>query len=91
MSVAALQEYAGEYKTESIPTPQNLVVRDGKLFMHWGSYPFLRILTPTGKDEFFLRHEYAKVKFERDGGRVTRMVWQWPEGKPMAFVLVTPR
>ena len=91
MSVAALQEYAGEYKTESIPTPQNLVVRDGKLFMHWGSYPFLRILTPTGKDEFFLRHEYAKVKFERDGGRVARMVWQWPEGKPMAFVLVTPR
>jgi CubicO group peptidase (beta-lactamase class C family) len=91
LSVAALEEYAGEYKAESIPTPQNLVVRDGQLFMHWGSYPFLRVLTPTGNDEFFLRHEYAKVKFERDQGRVARMVWQWPEGKPITFTLVTPR
>src|ERR1700686_4858903 len=44
VSDAALREYQGAYKTESIPVPQNLVVRDGKVFMQWGSYPFLRVL-----------------------------------------------
>jgi CubicO group peptidase (beta-lactamase class C family) len=88
-SEAALREYQGAYKAESIPVPQNIVVRDGKMFMQWGSYPFLRILTPTGKDEFFFRYEYAKVKFERDGkGSIMKMVWQWPQGEPMAFVPV---
>ena len=92
VSVATLQEYQGEYKAEGIPTPQNLVVRDGKLCMHWGSYPFLRVLTPTGKDEFFLRDEYAEVKFESDGKRgIAKMVWQWPEGKPMTFTRIKPR
>jgi CubicO group peptidase (beta-lactamase class C family) len=92
VSVTTLQEYQGEYKAESIPIPQNLVLRDGKLSTHWGSYPFLRVLTPTGKDEFFLRDEYAKVKFERAGkGSIASMVWQWPEGRPMTFMLVKPR
>jgi D-alanyl-D-alanine carboxypeptidase len=92
VSVATLQEYQGEYKAESIPTPQNLVVRDGKLCTHWGSYPFLRVLTPTGKDEFFLRDEYAEVKFERDGKRgIAKMVWQWPDGQPMTFTRIKQR
>ncbi|HVH88676.1 MAG TPA: serine hydrolase [Terriglobales bacterium] len=83
---AALRAYQGMYKAEAIPIPQNMVVRDGKLFMQWGSYPFLRILTPTGKDEFFFRYEYAIVKFERDGkGRISKMTWQWPGGEPVAF------
>jgi CubicO group peptidase (beta-lactamase class C family) len=87
VSVAVLQDYEGSYKAETIPTPQNLVVQDGKLFMHWGQYPFLRVFTPTGKDEFFFRYEYAKVRFERDGkGGVAKMVWQWPQGDPVTFV-----
>ncbi|MBV8894167.1 MAG: beta-lactamase family protein [Acidobacteria bacterium] len=91
VSVATLQEDQGEYKAESIPTPLRFVVRDGKLSTHWGSYPFLRVLTPTGKDEFFLRDEYAKVKFESDGkGGIAKMVWQWPEEKPMIFTRVKP-
>ena len=82
----ALRAYQGMYKAEAIPIPQNIVVSDGKLFMQWGSYPFLRILTPTGKDEFFFRYEYAKVKFERDGkGSISKMIWQWPGGEPVAF------
>jgi CubicO group peptidase (beta-lactamase class C family) len=83
---AALEEYAGSYKSQSIPILQNFVVRDGQLYMQWGSYPFLRILTPTGNDEFFFRYEYAKVRFERDSkGSIARLVWQWPEGEPLAF------
>jgi hypothetical protein len=89
MSETVLREYQGSYKAESIPVPQNLTVRDGKLFMQWGRYPFLRMLMPTGRDEFFFRYEYAKVKFERDGkGMITKMMWQWPGGEPMAFVPV---
>ena len=86
---AALLEYQGAYKSERIPVPQNLTVHDGKLYMQWGRYPFLRILTPTGKDEFFFRYEYAQVKFERDGkGSIAKMTWQWPQGGPLAFLPV---
>lgn len=91
VGAATLEEYAGTYKAAEIPVPQNLVVRDGQLRMQWGSYPFLRILTPTAKDEFFFRYEYARVRFERDKGRILRMVWQWPEGQPMTFTPITPR
>jgi CubicO group peptidase (beta-lactamase class C family) len=91
MSATALQQYAGKYETQAIPLPQNLVVRDGQLCMQWGKYPFLRILTPTGKDEFFFRHEYAKVQFERDrNGSITKLLWQWPGGEPLAFTPVRP-
>ena len=90
LSAAALEEYAGAYKASEVPIPQNLVVRDGELHMQWGNYPFLRILTPTAKDEFFFRYEYARVRFERDHGKIARMVWQWPQGKPMTFTLATP-
>lgn len=86
-----LREYQGTYKAEGIPIPQNIVVRDGKIFMQWGSHPFLRILTATGKDEFFFRYEYASVRFERDQeGTVQKMIWKWPEGEPVAFVPVKP-
>jgi CubicO group peptidase (beta-lactamase class C family) len=88
VSATTLAEYAGSYKAPEVPVPQNLVVQDGQLYMQWGSYPFLRILTPTAKDEFFFRYEYARVRFERDHGKIVGMVWQWPEGKPMTFQLV---
>jgi CubicO group peptidase (beta-lactamase class C family) len=92
VSVAALEQYAGKYKAQAIPIPQNLVVQDGQLHVQWGSYPFLRVLTPTGKDEFFFRYEYAKVRFQRDRkGNITKAVWQWPGGEPMVFTLIAPR
>lgn len=83
---SALREYQGKYKAEAIPTPQNIVVRDGKLFMQWGGYPFLRILTPIAKDQFFFRYEYAQVIFQRDAkGSVSAMAWQWPGAEPVVF------
>jgi CubicO group peptidase (beta-lactamase class C family) len=88
VSAASLAQYAGSYKAPEVPIPQNMVVQDGQLYMQWGSYPFLRILTPTAKDEFFFRYEYARVRFVRDHGKIVGMVWQWPEGKPMTFQLV---
>ncbi len=92
VSAEALREYAGTYRAQSIPVPQNLIVREGQLYMQWGSYPFLRMLAPTGKDEFFFRYEYAKVRFERDSkGSIVKMVWQWPEGEPLAFTPAEPR
>ena len=65
---------------------------DGKVLMQWGSYPFLRILIPTAKDEFFFRYEYARVKFERDEkGNIAKMTWQWPGGEPRTFLPVRPQ
>jgi hypothetical protein len=66
-------------------------VRDGQLYVQWGRYPFLWILSPTAKDEFFFRYEYARVRFERDKGKIVRMVWQWPESEPMTFTPIKPR
>jgi hypothetical protein len=81
-----LEEYGGEYSSPAISYHQTLWAQDGKLFMRWGSFPFSRALTPTGKDQFFLRYEYAEVRFERDRtGKVVRMNWQWPQGPPMVF------
>jgi CubicO group peptidase (beta-lactamase class C family) len=84
---AVLREYQGTYQAKAFPTPQNILVRDGKLFMQWGSYPFLRVLTPAGKDKFFFRYEYADVKFERDAkGNISGVAWHWPGGEAVAFV-----
>jgi hypothetical protein len=90
VDAATLKDYAGSYKAAEVPVPQYLSVRDGQLYMQWGSYPFLRILSPTGKDEFFFRYEYARVRFERDKGKIVRMVWQWPGGEPMTFTPIKP-
>jgi hypothetical protein len=88
-SSAMLEQYVGKYQSQAIPVPQNVSVQNGQLNMQWGEYPFLRGLTPTGKDEFFFRYEYAKIRFERDDkGNITNAVWQWPEGGPMAFKLI---
>lgn len=85
-----LQDYIGAYRTASIPLPLNIVLKDGAMYQQWGQYPYLRALTPTGKDEFFYRHEYAEVRFERDAkGKVVRTVWQWPGGDPVVFDLVS--
>jgi CubicO group peptidase (beta-lactamase class C family) len=81
-----LEEYAGEYTSKAISYHQTLLVQDGRLCMRWGTFPFLRALIPTGTDQFFLRYEYADVRFERDGSsKVVRMTWKWPEGEPMEF------
>jgi CubicO group peptidase (beta-lactamase class C family) len=91
VGAATLEEYAGGYRAREVPVPQNLSVQNGQLYMQWGSYPLLRILTPAAKDEFFFRYEYARVRFEREKGKIVRMVWQWPEGEPMTFTPIKPR
>lgn len=85
-SAQALEDFSGEYATDAIPYHQTLVVENGKLSMRWGTFPFPRVLIPTGRDEFFFRYEYAKVHFGRNpSGKIVSMSWQWPEGSPMAF------
>ena len=91
VGAATLAEYAGGYRAREVPVQQNLSVQHGQLYMQWGGYPLLRILTPTAKDEFFFRYEYARVRFEREKGKIVRMVWQWPEGEPMMFTPIRPR
>ena len=85
-STQTLQQYQGQYESKSIPFQQNLSVDKAGLYLQWGDYPFLRILTPIGPDEFFFRFEYAKVTFSRDTeGRVIGSIWEWPDGGPVSF------
>lgn len=87
VTAAALQDYVGAFKSDAIPVPQETLVRDGELYMHWGQDPLLRVMTPVGKDQFFFRTEYAKVAFERDlAGKVVGVTWQWPGSDPMKFL-----
>jgi len=90
VSAATLDQYVGSYKAPEIPTPLNVVVQGGQLRVRWGSYPFLRVLTPVGKGEFFFRYEYAQVRFERNQDGTMKMNWQWPEAKPVIFQIVKP-
>jgi CubicO group peptidase (beta-lactamase class C family) len=86
LSTQALEAFPGEYATDAIPYHQTLAVENGKLYMRWGTFPFLRALIPIRKDEFFFRYEYAKVHFGRNSsGKIISMSWQWPEGSSMAF------
>jgi CubicO group peptidase (beta-lactamase class C family) len=83
---AALQDYVGAFKSSSIPVPQETLVQDGELYMHWGQDPLLRVLTPVGRDQFFFRTEYAKVLFQRDAaGKIVGVTWQWPGNDPVQF------
>lgn len=86
VSVDQFADYTGEYTTEAGPFHQTFFIHDGNLAMRWESYPFPRALVPTGKDEFFLRYEYATVRFARDSsGKVTGVSWDWGNGKPIEF------
>ena len=86
MPTSELTDYTGEYGTSALPFHQTLFLHDGKLAMRWESYPFPRDLVPTGKDEFFFRHEYATVRFTRDAKhKIVAMSWDWGSGKPMEF------
>jgi hypothetical protein len=86
LEASALAQYAGTYRTSSIPAPVNIFVKAGSLYQKWGEYPFARALTATGKDTFYYRSEYASIHFERDAkGIVVRTIWQWPGGEPVVF------
>jgi CubicO group peptidase (beta-lactamase class C family) len=91
MDSSTVAGYAGRFKAESIPVPQVFEANGGNLLMRWGD-PFPRYLTPIGPDSFYMRQEYAKVHFERDGnGSVLRAIWQWPAGDPITMVRETDR
>jgi hypothetical protein len=89
-SVDELTAYAGTYSTASVPVPMELVVKDNRLWMHWGGDPFLRPLIRTAKDEFFFRAEYASVRFERNADRaVASTAWKWGDGQPLILKRIT--
>jgi len=82
----SMRQYAGTYHSKEIAYPQTLAIRDGGLAMHWGQDPFWREMAMTDGDTFFLRADYARIRFERGpDGAVHRMVWNWPGGAHLAF------
>lgn len=85
-SADELAAYAGSYSTAAVPVPMELVVRDGRLWMHWGGDPFFRPLIRTAEDEFFFRAEYASVRFQRNADRaVASAAWKWGDGQPLTL------
>jgi D-alanyl-D-alanine carboxypeptidase len=86
LSERSMHQYTGSYHSKEIPYPQTLEIHDGQLTMRWGDDPFRREMVMTGGDTFFLRAEYAQIRFERGAdGAVHRMVWNWPGGAHLSF------
>jgi hypothetical protein len=77
----ALSGFAGAYFTKEFPVSLQFELRDAHLFLHWGESPFLRPLTVTGKDTFFVRAEYGSYKFMRDAaGKISGVTGEWDGG-----------
>jgi CubicO group peptidase (beta-lactamase class C family) len=77
----------GAFINSDIPVPLNFVLKQNRLWMHWGNNPFLRPLIMTSKDVFFLRAEYATITFQRDDkGTITGMSYKFGDEKPLNFV-----
>jgi hypothetical protein len=49
--------------------------------MHWGNDPFWREMVMIDGDTFFMRAEYARIRFERGAdGLIHGMTWTWSGG-----------
>lgn len=79
-----LLEFIGAYRTTDIPVPLSVIFKDGNLYLRWGNYPFMRSLTPVGKEKFFHRAEYADISFERNkDGRIEKIIWRSGSNDPL--------
>lgn len=82
----AIATYAGAYRSKDIPVPLNVVIQRDGAYLKWGNYPFMRSLTPIGKDKFFHRAEYAEISFDRDAqGKVIKITWKPSLGDPFSM------
>jgi CubicO group peptidase (beta-lactamase class C family) len=82
----SMRQYIGLYHTADRSYSQTLDVREGHIAMHWGSDQLWREMAMIEGDTFFLRADYARVRFERGSdGLVHRMTWSWPGGAPLTF------
>jgi hypothetical protein len=63
LSAAALEAFAGKYRSEELQTTYRIAAEDGKLMMHVGWYPAME-LTPIVADKFDC--EFGTVEFRRD-------------------------
>jgi CubicO group peptidase (beta-lactamase class C family) len=81
-----LSEFAGDYSASAFPAPMHLNVKDCRLWMHWSESPFWRPLIRTGKDDFFMRAEYASIHYDRDKDKkIVSASWLWGDQKPLVM------
>ncbi len=83
----SMRQYLGGFHSNETPYPQTLAIRNGELAMHWGNDPFWREMVMIDGDTFFLRAEYARIRFERGAdGLIYGMTWTWPGGAHLTLV-----
>jgi CubicO group peptidase (beta-lactamase class C family) len=63
LSAAALEAFAGKYRSEELQTTYRIAVEDGKLMIHIGWYPAME-LKPLLPDKFDC--DFGTVEFRRD-------------------------
>jgi retinol-binding protein 3 len=75
LDAAALHAYEGSYG------PRRAWVEDGTLYYQRAPQPRVRLI-PAGNDMFFLDGvDYFRVRFGRDGDRITKMIGTYQDGR----------
>jgi hypothetical protein len=75
LDAAALRAYEGSYG------PRRAWVEDGTLYYQRAPQPRVRLI-PAGNDMFFLDGvDYFRVRFARDGDRITKMIGMYQDGR----------
>jgi hypothetical protein len=75
LEAAALRAYEGSYG------PRRVWIEDGMLYYQRAPQPRVRLI-PAGNDMFFLDGvDYFRVRFARDGDRITKMIGMYQDGR----------
>ena len=81
-----LADFGGDYTSPQFPAILHVNVKDGRLWMHWSESAFWRPLIRTGNDDFYMRAEYAAIRFKRDSaGKVITSDWIWGDQPPLVM------
>jgi retinol-binding protein 3 len=75
LATGALRAYEGSYG------PRRTWVEDGALYYQRAPQPRVRLI-PVGDDTFFLDGiDYFRLRFAREGGRITKLVGSYQDGR----------
>jgi CubicO group peptidase (beta-lactamase class C family) len=79
-----LGQFAGDYRTPTIPVAAKIRVHDGKLVQYWGDRPFAHPMAVIDDDVIFEPADFLTVTFVRDADRMIKgSDWSWDGSAPL--------
>jgi CubicO group peptidase (beta-lactamase class C family) len=79
-----LAQFAGDYRTPTIPVAAKIRVYDGKLVQTWGDTPFAHPMAVIARDVIFEPADFLTVTFVRGAdGMIKGSDWSWDGSPPL--------